>query len=787
MSRPQNKREKAIRSRILTIVTGIAIFFLFLHFPKAWDGTAESIEAVINHMFLHPFDIFPLDSSFLTMGFVVSLCVMLLMYQHFLDRRNLRPNEENGSAQWNEDMPKYYLQYADGKLKYTFPKFKGKGKFIKELNKILSSLDKVFLGWSYKLNTDTGGDKTWTYTDDENGNRLYKHHGTKNMILSQDVVLSMNTRQTLRNNNILVIGGSGTGKSRFMIKPNMLQANCSFVITDPSGELLESMGSFLKEKGYDIRVFNLVQMDHSHCYNPFHYIRNQEGVLTMINALIKNTTPKGSSTNDPFWEKAETALLQAICFYLIAECNPDDQNFNSVMKLLRCVDAGEGSEDQDSVLDVLMNDLREKDPEHIALQSYAVFKSAGGGKTAQSILISCQTRLQVFNLSVIKNLTNTDNIDLKTVGDKPTALFCITPVVDTTFNFLVALLYTQLFETLYFHAETECNEIYHQGLRLPVHVRFLLDEFANIGTIPEFSQKLATMRKYEISCTIVIQALSQLKAMYKDDWEVLVGNCDTQVFLGGTDKTTLEYISQKLGKETIRAENSSRSYGRQGSSSVSFNKTGRELLQMDEIARMDNINSIVFIRGVLPFFTKKYDYPKHPNYHMTGDADDSLGFDVKRTVNTAAPQATLAEVSNAKRRDMNVKAEKTDDTISRTVYEYKEHTRNKEKETIRRNRAIHSQEDAIKKEMTTDLESIEEVVTQNNFVVSSEQLEERIAERYQLDAVYQMAENEFDAEEGLSSEMEMESIFEVEDFVVPAEDVFAGMEFSENIELDENS
>lgn len=786
MSQPQNKREKAMRQRIVTIITGVAIFFLFLHVPKAWDGTAESIEYVVNHMFMQPFDIFPLDGEYVGIGFILSTCTMLLMYQHFLDRRNLRPDEESGSAKWNEDIRGYYYQYADGKLKFTFPKPKGNDAFSKTLRNFLKDLDKILLGWSYELSQDTKAGKTWSYSEDEKGNRFYKHTGTKNMILSQDVALSMDTRQTLRNNNILVIGGSGTGKSRFMIKPNMLQANCSFVITDPSGELLESMGSFLKEKGYDIRVFNLVQMDHSHCYNPFHYIRNEEGVLTMINALIKNTTPKGSQTNDPFWEKAETALLQAICFYLMAECNPDDQNFNSVMKLLRCVDAGEGSEDQDSVLDVLMNDLREKDPEHIALQSYAVFKSAGGGKTAQSILISCQTRLQVFNLSVIKNLTNTDNIDLKTVGDKPTALFCITPVVDTTFNFLVALLYTQLFETLYFHAETECNDIYHQGLRLPVHVRFLLDEFANIGSIPEFSQKLATMRKYEISCTIVIQALSQLKAMYKDDWEVLVGNCDTQIFLGGTDKTTLEYVSQKLGKETIRAENSSRSFGRQGSSSVSYNKTGRELLQMDEIARMDNLNCIVFIRGVLPFFTKKYDYPKHPNYKMTGDADDKLGFDVKRTVDTAVATATPAELAQSKRKNLNNYAEKTDDTVTRTVYEHKKYKQTKEEETIRRNQAILKQETSLENEVTLDVSSMEDAVEKNDLPITAEQLEERIFERYQYDGTSQLPD-EFATDEDLSSDMEVEVSVNTESFVSPVDEMFGIMDFPPGFEPDDES
>ena len=791
MSKPQNKREEANRFRIITIATGVLIFYAFLHIPKVWNGTPESIELIVNHMFTKPFDIFPLQSNYVSIGLIISIITMLLMYQYYLNKRNLRPDEEHGSAKWNDNLLKYYFTYADGSMKYALPKMKGKGKLAKGVNKFLVSLERTFFGKTYTLNQATGGNKTWTYIEDEKGNRHYTHKGTKNMIFSQDVVLSMDTRQTFRNNNSLVIGGSGTGKSRYVIKPNMLQANCSFVITDPSGELLETMGSFLEDMGYDLRVFNLVQMNHSHCYNPFHYIRNEEGVLTMINALIKNTTPKGSSTNDPFWEKAETALLQAICFYLMAECNPDDQNFNSVMKLLRCVDAGENSENQDSVLDVLMNDLREKNPEHIALQSYAVFKAAGGGKTAQSILISCQTRLQVFNLSVIKNLTNTDNIDLKTIGDRPTALFCITPVVDTTFNFLVALLYTQLFETLYFHAETECNEIYHQGLRLPVHVRFLLDEFANIGSIPDFAQKLSTMRKYEISCTIVIQALSQLKAQYKDDWEVLIGNCDTHLFLGGSDQTTLEYISKKLGKETIRAKNTSRTFGRQGSSNTSFNQTGRELLQMDEIARMDNSNCIVFLRGELPFFSKKYDYPKHPNYHMTGDANKKREYDVKHTVNTAVAPDTPAELAQTKRRDTKQKAEQTDDPVTRTVYDHKRFMRSKEEETVKRNMSHMVQEETIRKQMDLNADTIEEVVEKNHLSISPEQAKEKIAERYQLDGIYEMPEeqipDEFIVDEEISSGMLLSSSMGTDEFSNPEIDVFAGMGFDADTDFDEES
>ena len=424
---------------------------------------------------------------------------------------------------------------------------------------------------------------------------------------------------------------------RFFVKPNLLQANCSYVITDPSGELLETMGFYLESMGYEVRVFNLVQMDHSFCYNPFNYIRDDNGVLTMITALIKNTTPEGKSSNDPFWEKAETALLQALCFFLQSECNPEDRNFTNVMKLLRCAEVREGQEDYDSTLDILFKDLKAKDPEHIAVRQYAVFKQAAG-KTAQSILVSCSVRLTVFNMQSIANLTGTDNIDLATVGDKKVALFCITPTADTTFNFLVAMMYTQLFETLYHRAETACK-----GKRLPVHVRFLLDEFANVGTIPDFPQKLSTMRKYEISCSIIIQALSQLKALYKDEWEVLMGNCDSRLFLGGADETTLKYISNALGKETIRAVSNSRSWSRQSSYSQNFNKTGRELMTEYELSVMPNSNCVMFIRGEHPFYCTKYPLEKHPNYKRSSDANDKYLFYVADQVHTGINRRPIEE------------------------------------------------------------------------------------------------------------------------------------------------
>lgn len=625
--KPVNRTKQKKNYLLMGVGIYALIIYVFLHLGHVLGGedrlSPEILIAAIDHCVYHPLDIFPINTEYLTKGAFVGAIAPLLLHSEYLRRRDLRPSIENGSAKWSEDLKKYNQKFVDLSVKWpkifdTISIFKKLKAFLISLGKKISKIPLIGALW-----------KAIEKNIQKNFSVPTQGAGSKNMIFTKEVFLSMDTRKTRRNNNVLVIGGSGTGKSRFLVKPNALQGNCSMIFTDPSGELLESLGVFLEQQGYEIRVFNLVQMEHSNSYNPFHYIRNQEGVLIMINTLIKNTTPKGSSSSDPFWEKAETALLQAICFFLVSECNEEDQNFSSVMRLLRCAEAIEGKEDQDSTLDVLFNDLKAREPEHIAVQSYAVFKSAGGGKTAQSILISCQTRLQTFNLDAIKKLTDKDNIDLGSVGDKKVALFCITPSADTTFNYLVALLYSQLFETLYHHAETECK-----GKRLPYHVRFLLDEFANVGTIPDFSQKLATMRKYEISCTIIIQALSQLKSMYKDDWEVLVGNCDSCLFLGGSDATSLEYISKKLGKETIRTVNNSRSYGKQGSHSMSYNKAGRELMTTDELGVMDNENCVLFIRGLYPFFGTKYPLEKHPNYPLSGDAKDENIYNVQERLST---------------------------------------------------------------------------------------------------------------------------------------------------------
>ena len=438
----------------------------------------------------------------------------------------------------------------------------------------------------------------------------------RNMVLSQNVALSMDGRKTWKNCNVLIVGGSGSGKTRFYLKPNLMQLNCSYVITDPSGEILECYGKFLQNMGYKLKVINLTEMNHSDCYNPFSYVREDADILVMVDVLTKNLTPPDSRTSDPFWPKAQAALLQAICFFLYKECRPADRNFTNVMKLLRIAVVSDGENKSQSPLDIIFADLEKEKPNHIAVMQYAIFKQAPA-KTASTILTCAQVDLAPFNLETIANLTSRDTIDMGTIGLEPTALFCITPTAKTSYNWIISLAYTQLFETLYNTAETKCK-----GKRLPVHVRFLLDEFANIGQIPDFPQKLATMRKYEISCDIIIQNMAQLETMYKNDWKTIVGNCDTFIYLGGHESSSTEYVSKMLGKQTIKSRNSSRTYGRQGSSNISYNAQGRELMTPDEIAHMSDDKCLVMVKGLMPFFDKKFDIKKHPNFRFTGDWED---------------------------------------------------------------------------------------------------------------------------------------------------------------------
>lgn len=507
--------------------------------------------------------IFPIASqSFVLIGAMTFLFIIaiLWLYVEKEKKANLMRGNEHGSGKWNTDLKAYNKKYTD-------PPFS------------------------------------------------IRNDGPYNMILTNDVKLNMNTWITKRNNNVVVIGGSGSGKSRYFVKPNILQYNCSYVITDPAGELLETQGKGLIENGYKIKVFNLVDMKHSNCYNPFNYIRDDLGVIMLINCLIKNTTPPGQKSGDPFWEKSETALLQALMFYLIKYRPKHEQNFTSVMKLIRAAEIDENDPNAESPLDSIFKMVARKDPTSIALKQYMAFK-IGTGKTLKSILISCSVRLAVFNMKEIENLTGRDDIDLKTIGDEKQALFVIIPAADDTYNFLVSMMYSQLFETLYYHAEHEC-----EGKRLKSHVRFLLDEFANIGQIPDFTKKLSTMRKYEISCSIILQNLAQLKAMYKDDWEGIIGNCDSFLFLGGQEYSTLEYISKELGDATITIRSTGRSRGKSGSSSQNFSRSARKLMTPDEIMTMDEDSCILMIRAMRPFFGKKYKYTKHPNYSFTGDYD----------------------------------------------------------------------------------------------------------------------------------------------------------------------
>lgn len=498
----------------------------------------------------------------------------------------------------------------------------------------------LFTGWAiieqqrkahFKRGAECG---TTKWNDDLDGyNKIYSDppgkkdsDGPNNLILTEEIKLNMSSFVTKRNNNITVVGGSGSGKSRFFVKPNILQANTNYVITDPSGELLESTGTFLETQGYTIKVFNLVEMAKSNCYNPFDYIRDDLGVVMMIKCLIKNTTPPGQKGGDPFWEKSEEALLQAISFYLIEARPKKDRNFTTVMKLLRCAEVNEQDPSAESELDKLFKAHEKENPNSLAVKQYKIFKM-GAGKTLKSILISCSVRLTVFNLEQIASLTRSDDengVELEKMGDGKRALFVIIPSADSTYNFLVSMMYSQLFETLYFVAETQ-----RAGKRLESPVRFLLDEFANIGEIPEFTKKLATMRKYEISCSIILQNLAQIKTMYKDDWQTILGNCDSFLFLGGQEYETVEYISKELGNATITVRDSSNSLGSRKNINQSFKQTKRELMTPDELMRLNNDECILMIRGLYPFRGPKCKYQNHKNYKYTGDADKSKKYKLK--------------------------------------------------------------------------------------------------------------------------------------------------------------
>lgn len=462
---------------------------------------------------------------------------------------------------------------------------------------------------------------------------------TRNKILTQNVSVGLDGRKHRRNLNTLVCGGSGAGKTRFFAKPNLCQANPSYVVLDPKGELLRDTGNLLSAKGYDIKVLDLINMEKSHCYNPFVYLRSDNDIQRLVTNLFKNTTPKGSQSQDPFWDQAATMLLLALIFYLHYEAPPEEQNFPMVMEMIRAGEVREDDETYKSALDILFERLEMRNPEHIALKYYRSYHS-GSGKTLKSIQITLISRLEKFNLESLASITQNDELELWSIGEKKTAVFAIIPDNDSSFSFLVGMLYTQLFQQLYYQAD-----VIHGG-RLPVHVHFLMDEFANVALPDEFDKLLSTMRSREISVSIIIQNLAQLKALFEKQWESIVGNCDEFLYLGGNEQSTHEYVSKLLGKETIDTNSYGQSKGRNGSYSTNWQLAGRELMTPDEVRMLDNRYALLFIRGERPVEDLKFDILKHPNIALTTDGGAEPYRHGEDSISIAALQTAAIPLSN---------------------------------------------------------------------------------------------------------------------------------------------
>ena len=445
----------------------------------------------------------------------------------------------------------------------------------------------------------------------------------KNRIFTQHVRMGLDGRKHRRNLNTLVVGGSGAGKSRFYAKVNICQCNTSLFILDCKGELLRDCGGLLEQMGYEIKVVDLLNMEKSHCYNPFAYLRSEKDILKLVNTLIANTKGDGEKAGEDFWVKSERLFYCALIGYIWYEAPEEEKNFTTLLEMINASEAREDDPEFQSPVDLMFERLEEKDPEHFAVRQYKKFLLSAG-KTRSSILISCGARLAPFDIKELRDLMETDEMELDTIGDRKTALFVIISDTDDTFNFVVSILYTQLFNLLCDKADDE------YGGRLPVHVRCLLDEFANIGQIPKFEKLIATIRSREISASIILQSQSQLKAIYKDNADTIVGNCDTTLFLGGKEKTTLKEISEILGKETIDSFNTSETRGRELSHGLNYQKLGKQLMTEDEIAVMDGGKCILQLRGVRPFFSDKFDITKHPKYKYLSDADPKNAFDMEK-------------------------------------------------------------------------------------------------------------------------------------------------------------
>ena len=444
-------------------------------------------------------------------------------------------------------------------------------------------------------------------------NKQYADRDGKNVILTKRVSIGLDGYKHRRNLNILVVGGSGSGKTRFFCKPGIMSVNCSYLIVDPKGEMLRSTGYLLKEEGYDIKVFDLIHPRQSDGYNPFTYIRDDPDVLKLMDNLVKNTTPPKGASNDPFWEKAEIALDSALMLYLLYEAPVEEQNFEMLMFMLECARVMEEDEQYQSPLDLLFQTLEERDPSHIAVREYKVYKQAAG-KTAKSILVTASVRLAAFIFPQYAAMMQTDEMDFASMGERKRAIFCVIPVNDGSMNYLVSMLLTQCFQQLYLRADERYNG------RLPVPVRVIQDEWANVAQPDSYPKVLATCRSYNIGINIIVQNIQSIKALYKDEWEGIIGNCDTLLFLGGgNEPTSLEFVSKLLGKETVHTRTRGQTKGRSGSSSVNYQQTGRDLMTPDEIRMLPTNDALLFIRGEKPVRDKKYDIKKHPNVRSTAD------------------------------------------------------------------------------------------------------------------------------------------------------------------------
>ena len=536
---------------ILSLIGIIPVVWLALKIAPSVGGGLAAILPELMSVFDNPFHIELCEDS------VKAVLVLLLCYGmgigiYFSTRRNYRRREEHGSAKWGE---------------------------ARTVNK-----------------------------------KYAQHPKSANKLMTQNVSIGLNAKKHRRNLNTLVCGGSGAGKTRFYCKPNLMQANTSFVILDPKGEIVRDVGKLLEVKGYEIKVLDLISMEKSHCYNPFVYLRSDNDIQRLVTNLFKSTTPKGSQSNDPFWDTAASMLLLALVFYLHYEAPEDEQNFAMVMEMLRAGAIEDEEEPRPSPLDNLFSELEYENPEHIALKYYHSYHS-GSAKTLKSIQITLAARLEKFNLESLAALTTTDELELETLGEKKTALFALIPDNDTSFNFLVSLLYTQLFQQLFYSAD------HIHGGSLPIPVHFLMDEFANVSLPDDFDKILSVMRSRSVSVSIILQNLAQLKALFEKQWESIVGNCDEFLYLGGNEQSTHKYVSELLGKSTIDTNTYGKSSGRSGNYSTNYQISGRELLTPDEVRMLDNQYAILFIRGERPVLDFKYDILKHPNVAMTADGN----------------------------------------------------------------------------------------------------------------------------------------------------------------------